>query len=74
MQTEKRGRGRPKSGLTLQELQAKSDAKRGVRLKSFKFHEDFIAQLEQLAEQHGISQTQVIVQAVEQFSKGRKPL
>ncbi|MEN2925677.1 hypothetical protein FHPHGOJG_02699 [Mannheimia haemolytica] len=27
MQTEKRGRGRPKSGLTLQELQAKSDAK-----------------------------------------------
>ncbi|HDL1700355.1 TPA: hypothetical protein PWX07_002568, partial [Mannheimia haemolytica] len=46
MQTEKRGRGRPKSGLTLQELQAKSDAKRGVRLKSFKFHEDFIAQLE----------------------------
>ncbi|WP_345832093.1 hypothetical protein [Mannheimia haemolytica] len=39
-------------------------------MKSFKFHEDFIAQLEQLAEQHGISQTQVIVQAVEQFSKG----
>lgn len=72
METVKRGRGRPKSGLSLQELQARSDKKRGVRLKSFKFHEDFIVQLEQLAEQHGISQTQVIVQAVELFQKSAK--
>ncbi|EQA03630.1 hypothetical protein Q7469_02990 [Glaesserella parasuis] len=69
MQTEKRSRGRPKSGLTLQELQARSEAKRGVKLKGFKLHQETIELIERLAEQHGISQTQVIVQAVELFNQ-----
>lgn len=56
--------GRPKSGLTRHELQMKSDEKRGVKLKGFKLHTDTIELIERLAEQHGISQTQVIVQAV----------
>lgn len=64
--------GRPKSGLTPQELQAKSDKKRGVRLASFKLHEDIIALLAQLSEQTGLSKTQVVTQALQQFAENHR--
>ena len=57
-------RGRPKSGLSRQELQAKSDAKRGVRLQGFKLHEEVISLLDILSEQTGLSKTQIVTQGI----------
>lgn len=50
--------------LTRTEIQKRSDDKRGVKLKGFKLNQETIELIECLAEQHGISQTQVIVKAV----------
>lgn len=51
---------------------AKSDAKRGIKLKAFKLPEAFIVKIEQLAEANGIPQNQLIMQAVELFEKSQK--
>ncbi|NBI43963.1 ribbon-helix-helix protein, CopG family [[Haemophilus] felis] len=64
--------GRPKSGLTLQELQAKSDKKRGVRLQSYKLHEEIIALLAELSEQTGLSKTQIVSEGIRLFAKSRE--
>ncbi|OOF37683.1 ribbon-helix-helix protein, CopG family [Rodentibacter rarus] len=64
--------GRPKSGLTLQELQAKSDKKRGVRLQSYKLHEEVIALLAELSEQTGLSKTQIVTQGILLFAETKK--
>lgn len=61
--------GRPKSGLTPQELQAKSDKKRGVRLASFKLQEDIIALLTELSEQTGLSKTQIVTEGIKLFAE-----
>lgn len=64
--------GRPKSGLSRQELQAKSDAKRGVRLQGFKLQEDVIALLAELSEQTGLSKTQIVTQGILLFAESKK--
>lgn len=51
------------------EINAKSDAKRGVKVKGFKLHESTIYQIEQLAKQLEISQTQLIKLAVEKLQE-----
>lgn len=56
--------GRPKSGLTLAELQAKSDKKRGVRLVGFKLKEETIQRLNELSERTGKSKTALIEEMV----------
>lgn len=65
-------RGRPKSGLTLQEIQKRSDEKRGVKIKAFKLPVAFIAEIEQLSQELGIPQNQLIMQAVELFKAQAK--
>lgn len=65
--------GRPKSGLTPQELQAKSDKKRGVRLASFKLHEDITALLVSPWRANAVlSKTQVVTQALQQFAENHR--
>lgn len=51
------------------EINARSDAKRGVKVKGFKLHESTIAQIEQLAQQLGLSQSQLIKLAVERLNE-----
>ena len=46
------------------EIQRRSDQKRGVKLCSFKLKLDTIAQLEQLAKAQGISKTAVLEQLI----------
>lgn len=46
------------------QIQRESDARRGVKLSSYKFHVDFLALLSQLSEQTGKSRTAIIVEAV----------
>lgn len=65
-------RGRPKSGLTLQEIQKRSDEKRGVKIKAFKLPVAVIADIEQLSQELGIPQNQLIIQAVELFEQSQK--
>lgn len=54
--------------LTKQEIQAKSDKKRGVRLQSYKLHEDVITLLAELSEQTGLSKTQIVSQGILLFA------
>lgn len=58
--------------LTKQEIQAKSDAKRGVRLQSYKLHEEVIALLAELSEQTGLSKTQIVTQGIALFAEKQK--
>lgn len=51
------------------EINAKSEAKRGIKLKAFKLHESTVAQIEQLAKQLGIPQNQLIKLAVERLQE-----
>ncbi|OOF50705.1 ribbon-helix-helix protein, CopG family [Rodentibacter trehalosifermentans] len=60
-------RGRPKSDLTLTEIQKRSEEKRGIKLKGFKLPITVIAEIEQLSHQLNIPQNQLIIQAVELF-------
>ncbi|CDF98306.1 ribbon-helix-helix protein, CopG family [Avibacterium paragallinarum] len=57
-------RGRPKSGLTRQEQQEKSDKKRGVRLVGFKLKEETISRLAELSERTGKSKTALIEEMI----------
>ncbi|CDF99133.1 ribbon-helix-helix protein, CopG family [Avibacterium avium] len=57
-------RGRPKSGLTRQEQQEKSDKKRGVRLAGFKLKEETISRLAELSERTGKSKTALIEEMI----------
>lgn len=55
--------------MTKQEIQAKSDAKRGVRVQSYKLHEDVIALLAELSEQTGLSKTQIVTNGIKMFAE-----
>ncbi|BFQ93293.1 ribbon-helix-helix protein, CopG family [Gallibacterium anatis] len=57
-------RGRPKSGLTRQEQQEKSDKKRGVRMVGFKLKEETISRLAELSERTGKSKTALIEEMI----------
>lgn len=59
--------------LTRQEINARSDAKRGIKSKSLKLHLDTIALLEQLSQQLGIGQNQVVTQALAAFAQKHSP-
>ena len=53
--------------------QKESDARRNVKLASFKFPVEFIEHLKQLAQDQNISQTQLIIQAVQHWEESIKP-
>ncbi|MGX3020940.1 ribbon-helix-helix protein, CopG family [Ursidibacter sp. B-7004-1] len=55
--------------MTRQEINAKSDAKRGIKQKSLKLHIDTISLLEQLSKEMGIGQNQVVTLALKQFAE-----
>lgn len=58
--------------MTRAEINAKSDAKRGVRVQSYKLHEDVITLLAKLSEQTGLSKTQIITQGIKLFEQSQK--
>ncbi|KAE9539253.1 ribbon-helix-helix protein, CopG family [Ursidibacter maritimus] len=58
--------------LSTNQLKALSDEKRGVKVKGFKLPISFIAEIEQLSQQLGIPQNQVIIQAVELFKQAQQ--
>ena len=51
------------------EINARSEAKRGIKVKSFKLHESTIAHIEQISQQTGLSQTKLITQAIEMLGE-----
>ena len=55
--------------MTRAEINAKSDKKRGVRVQSYKLHEDVITLLSELSEQTGLSKTQIITQGFKLFAE-----
>lgn len=57
--------------LSTNELKALSDERRGVKVKGFKLPIAFIAEIEQLSEQYGIPQNQLLMQAVELFKQSK---
>lgn len=59
--------------LSRTEIQKRSDEKRGVTQKKFKFDAPTIALLEQLAESTSDSQTQVVVKALQLYAKSLEP-
>lgn len=58
--------------LSINEIKARSDEKRGVKVKGFKLPITFIAEIEQLSRELGIPQNQLIIQAVELFKQSQK--
>lgn len=60
--------------LTRVEIQAKSDQKRGVKVKGFKLHVDDIALIEQASKSLDIPQAKLIVDAVKFYLDNKKPL
>lgn len=57
--------------MSINEIKARSDEKRGVKVKGFKLPITFIAEIEQLSAQYGIPQNQLIMQAVELFKQSK---
>lgn len=55
--------------LSRSEIVAKSDAKRGYKNKALKLPLETIALIEQLAQEQGITQGQLIVEAVKQYQE-----
>ncbi|MFB6350062.1 hypothetical protein ACFBZI_11575 [Moraxella sp. ZJ142] len=51
------------------EIQAKSDAKRGIISKTYKLHQDDVALIKEYAERLGIPQNQLIINAVRAYVK-----
>lgn len=58
--------------MTRAEINAKSDAKRGVKVQSYKLHEEVITLLAELSEQTGLSKTQIITQGIKLFAEQNK--
>ncbi|AWY45429.1 ribbon-helix-helix protein, CopG family [Glaesserella parasuis] len=58
--------------MTRAEINAKSDKKRGVRVQSYKLHEEVITLLAELSEQTGLSKTQIITQGIKLFAEQNK--
>ncbi|WP_085166091.1 ribbon-helix-helix protein, CopG family [Gilliamella bombi] len=59
---------------SITEIQAKSDQKRGVKVKGFKLHVDDIALIEQASKSLDVPQAQLIVDAVKYYLDNQKPL
>lgn len=59
---------------TIAEIQAKSDQKRGVKVKGFKLHLDDIALIEKASNDLNVSQAQLIVDAVKYYLENNKAL
>lgn len=57
--------------LSINEIKARSDEKRGVKSKSYKLPLETIAEIEQLSKQLNIPQNQLIIQAVALFKQSR---
>lgn len=55
--------------LSRNEIQKKSDEKRGVKVKAFKMKLEDIALIEQTAAKLGISQVDLVIRAVQQFAE-----
>lgn len=55
--------------LSRAQINAKSEAKRGIKVKSFKLHESTIAHIEQISQQTGISQSRLITQAIQMLGE-----
>ncbi|MFK5041650.1 ribbon-helix-helix protein, CopG family [Glaesserella parasuis] len=58
--------------MTRAEINAKSDKKRGVRVQSYKLHEEVITLLAELSEQSGLSKTQIVTQGIKLFAEQNK--
>ncbi|MDY4281282.1 MAG: ribbon-helix-helix protein, CopG family [[Pasteurella] mairii] len=54
------------------EIVNRSNEKRGIKQKAFKLPLAVIAEIEQLSQQLGIPQNQLIVQAIELFKQSQK--
>lgn len=59
--------------LSTNQLKALSDERRGIKVKAFKLPVEFIAEIEQLSQLHGIPQNQLIIQAIELFKQQNRP-
>lgn len=57
--------------MSRNEIQAKSEAKRGIKQKSFKLPLEMIAEIEELSQKLNIPQNQLIIQAVELFKQSK---
>lgn len=57
---------------SITEIQAKSDMKRGVKVKGFKLHVDDIALIEQVSIDLNIPQSQLIIDAVKFYLENKK--
>lgn len=57
--------------LSINELKARSDEKRGVKAKSYKLPLSVINDIEQLSRERGIPQNQLIIQAIEAFKQAK---
>ncbi|MFD0965309.1 ribbon-helix-helix protein, CopG family [Seminibacterium arietis] len=55
--------------MTNAEKVARSDAKRGIMAKTYKLPQSVVAEIEQLSEQYGIPQNQLLIQAIEAFKQ-----
>ena len=53
--------------LSRREIQAKSDAKRGVKIKGFKLPIEIIEEIEELSKVLNIPQNQLIIKAFKEF-------
>lgn len=58
--------------MSINEIKARSDERRGVKVKGFKLPITFITELEQLSRDLGIPQNQLLMQAVELFKQSQK--
>ncbi|MFU2079425.1 hypothetical protein ACLQ91_02425 [Avibacterium endocarditidis] len=55
--------------MTRAEINARSDAKRGVRVQSYKLHEDTIAHLAELSQQTGLSKTAIVTKGINKMKE-----
>ncbi|NSM11383.1 hypothetical protein G5C01_08490 [Moraxella bovoculi] len=58
-----------KTPKTKAQIQADSDAKRGVKVTSYKFPTEFIDELTVLSEKTGLSRSAIIMQAVKAWGQ-----
>lgn len=57
--------------MSINEIKARSDEKRGVKAQAYKLPITVINEIKQLSEQYGIPQNQLIIQAVELFKQSK---
>lgn len=57
---------------SISDIQAKSDAKRGVRSKGYKLPEEIIALIVELSDKTGKAQSAVISEAIKRYAESLK--